>query len=222
VADAGLPPIRFSPAQEAALGRLRFALEARDAIVVLCGPAGTGVTLLLGELLRTLEPADQLGTGGAPWTVPAVVKAVRETLPLPGVLVIDDAHLASAEELAIVASATAIHHPRRPRGMVLGGRGRLLTLVSRDSRIAARVPLRAIVPPFTLDDSRRLVLVRLPGPDGAGPDEEVIRTIHEIAAGIPAKMVRLLDIAAATAGTSRRLSVDDVETIHRRLDPFAV
>jgi hypothetical protein len=78
------------------------------------------------------------------------------------------------------------------------------------------------VPPFTLDDSRRLVLGRLPGPDGAGPDEDVIRTIHEIATGIPAKIVRLLDIAAATAGTTRRLSVEDVETIHRRLDPLAV
>ena len=221
--------IECTPAQEAALARVRFAFEVPAGIVLLCGPAGTGTTLVLSALARLLDgDADGGKRRYQLWSVPGVVARLRDGGPLPDILVVDDAHLAGAEELAEVAGALvtgsgdAAACGGRPRCVVLAGRGRLLTLIARDSRIAARVRLRAIVPPFTADDTRRFLFGRLPGPAGHGPDEPVVRTIHEITAGIPANLVRLVDLTAATAGRARPLTVDDIETIHRRLDPQAV
>ncbi len=223
------PPIRLTPAQEAALARVRFAFEAPAGIVLLCGPAGAGTTLLLAELARSLDTRGD-NAPGSRWirSVPEVVAAARAGTPLPDILLVDEVHHAAAGELAVVAGSLAggagdkAGMGLRPRCIVLAGRGRLLTLVARDSQIATRVRLRAIVPPFTLDDTCRFVIDRLTGLDGAGPEEGVVRTIHEITGGIPAALERLVALAAATTGSGRRLSVEDVETIHRRLDPRAV
>ena len=57
------------------------------------------------------------------------------------------------------------------------------------------------------------------------PDDQMalVRTIHEIAGGIPAEVARLAsfvrDVAAAAPGG--RLTPNDVEAVHRRLSPRA-
>ena len=77
---------------------------------------------------------------------------------------------------------------------------------------------------FRTDDARSLsviigkvwMFVRAEGPID---DEAVIRTIHEIAGGVPAIAVRLAEMIAmlAAADPRRALTPDDVEAIHRRL-----
>jgi hypothetical protein len=79
--------------------------------------------------------------------------------------------------------------------------------------------LRATLPTFTLAESRRLLAPMLAVGTAEGDGDAVIRTIHEIAGGVPAISVRLAEIAAmiAVAEPGRRITPDDVETIHRRL-----
>jgi len=205
-------PVILTPAQQAALGRLRFVLEEPAGVVLLCGPAGVGTSVVLAALSAELGPVAPGVT--TIWSAAAAVDATRRGMPIGDVVLVDDAHLASPEDLAAIATVAASSDARE-RCVVLAGRGRLLTLVGRDSRIAPRVRLRAIVPPLTLADTRRIVESRL-GDVGA----EVTRTCHEIAAGIPAALVRLIDLATVSAG--RRPTPADIETIHRRLDPQAL
>ena len=49
--------------------------------------------------------------------------------------------------------------------------------------------------------------------------DATVRVIHEIAAGIPAEVVRLAELfrAIAAATPTGRLTPDDVESLHRRL-----
>lgn len=205
-------PVILTPAQEAALGRIRFALEEPAGVVLLCGPAGAGTSLILARLAAELAPCQP---GGMPIrTAPTLAEAIKQEMPIGGILLVDDAHLAMPDDLDACATLVTTQGASG-RCVVLAGRGRLLTLVGRDSRIAPRVRLRAIVPPLTLADTGRIVESRL---GDVGPD--VARTCHEITAGIPAALVRLIELATVSAG--RQLSPADIETIHRRLDLHAV
>ena len=208
--EAPRTPAPLTPAQDAALARLRYGIEGAAGIVLLAGAAGVGKTLVLGAF------AAELASHGVSHAFVASAAQAAEGAchpDRPRVLLADDAHGWSAAEIAAVAAAS------RSGALVFAGRGRLLTLVSRDERVASRVRLRAVVPPFTLDDTRRLVAARLG--DTALADPGAVRTLHEIAAAIPARLVRLLDLTAVVAAGGRRLTAADVEAIHARLDPDA-
>ena len=210
--STGVPPAMrpmLTAAQSAALARLRFGLEEPGAIVLLVGAAGVGKSLVLETF------GDELAAAGIPHARRGAGGDGRGSADDEGhdaILLADDAHAWTADGLAGVAA-------RRTGATVLAGRGRLLSLVARDDRVAARVRLRAVVPPFTLDDSSRLVADRLaPAPL---PDPEAVRVMHEIAAAIPGRLVRLLDLVAVVAAAGRRLTAADVEAIHARLGPDA-
>ena len=210
--DSRSVPVILTPAQEAALGRIRFALEEPAGGVLLCGPAGVGTSLVLARLAAEFGASQP---GGMPIRTPSeLADAIRRDVPIGDVVLVDDVHLATADDLALLTTF-APTRGGKARCIVLAGRGRLLTLVGRDSRIAPRVRLRAIVPPWSVADTRRLVESRL---GAVAP--EVVQTCHEITAGIPAALDRLVELATVTAG--RRLTSADIETIHRRLDLQAV
>lgn len=196
--SAARPLGGLTPPQEAALARLRYALDL-PGIVLLVGAAGVGKTLVLGQLAAELAAAGTPPGADRPATV-----APR---------LIDDAHGLPIAALGAVAECDG--------PVVLAGRGRLLSLVSRDARLAGRVRLRAVVPPFTLDNTRALVVARLASVGGPAPDDGAVRVLHELAAGIPAALTRMVDLAALFVAEGRRLSAADVEAIHGRLDPVA-
>lgn len=204
----------LSTAQRAAVAKLAYALETGGSVAVLCGPAGVGKSLVLDALARcpslrgraveVLSPAalaDRLATGAA----------------LPDAALIDEAHLVADGELSRLVAACRGRSPRV--GIVLAGEGRLLTLVARDAGLERLVRLRVTVPPFSRDESRLLVAARIGATAPLGDDSAVAVTIHEIAGGIPARIVQLADLARTVAegNPGRTLSVDDVEAIHRRM-----
>lgn len=192
------PVVGLTPSQEAALARLRYALEA-PGLVLLVGAAGVGKSLVLGQL------AAELAAAAPP---PGAARPATDAPRL-----IDDAHALPGAALGTFAE---IDGP-----VVLAGRGRLLSLVAREARLSARLRLRAVVPPFTLDDTRALVVARLAAVGGPAPDDGAVRVLHELAAGIPAALARMVDLSALFVAEGRRLSAADVEAIHRRLDPVA-
>ena len=205
--------IRIVESRQAAVARLVYATERPGGVAVLCGPAGTGKTVVLHQLAAALEPHGRVASVRRPaeWASEAAATC-------PDVMLVDDAHL--ADTATLVALLDRCRHAGS--SVVLAGQGRLLTLVSRDTRLENAVTLRATLQPFTMAETR-LVL------DGGlftgvfGLDAEcraaVAATIHEIAAGVPAVVERLAALAAvvATGRPRHGLAAADIEAIHRRL-----
>jgi len=211
--------------QHAAVAKLAYAADQSASIAVLCGPAGvgkttvlrhvaasgipTGRTIMLGTQAELADPDQVIGSGDA-WSAPA---------DPPNLLLVDDADRAATADLCDL-----IERWRRRRAdivFVLAGQGRLLSLMAGDTRLERSVRLRVTLPTFTLSESSRLVAAvwPLPRPAAEGVADEVIRTIHEIAGGVPAVALRLAEMAAmlVAAEPGRVLVPEDIETIHRRL-----
>lgn len=201
--------------QQAAVARLAYALETPAAGAVLCGPRGVGKSLVLGEIAANAARGGRrclrcLARDGVP-------DAAADVGADDGILLVDDAHLVTAGELAAIV---ATWRQRMPAGgFVLAGEGRLLTLVARDEHIERAVMLRAVLKAFTLDESEAAVASVIELPGSRDERDATVRVIHEITAGIPAEVVRLAEFvrAIAAATPTGRLAPDDVESLHRRL-----
>lgn len=201
--------------QQAAVARLAYALESPAAVAILCGPPGVGKSLVLGRLAdaRSIHgrPCHRCAwRDGAPMILPGVASG-------DAILLVDDAHEATEEALATLVESSRRTHPAG--GIVLAGEGRLLTLVARDARIEQGVILRATLGPFTRAESTLAVAARLP-PGGSPAERDALtQAIHDLAAGIPARVVRLAELVQTVASgmPSGRLTPADVEAVHRRL-----
>lgn len=211
--------VALTEPQRAAVAKLACAVEAPGSVAVLCGPAGVGKTTVLGRLA---------GVTACPRGVQRFADVQQQesaTADLPPLLLVDDADEADDGDIGRFVAGCRRRHP--DVRLVLAGTGRLLTLVARDTRVEQAVRLRAALRPFTAAESADLVTAALRGdrPHAADvpPPAEVLQTIHEIAAGIPATVSRLATLARVLvdADPARPLTVDDVEAIHRRLSPQA-
>lgn len=199
----------LSASQAAALARLRYAVESRAGITLVCGPAGTGTSLVLGRLAAGIGGRD----GGREVVGPSAAADLALRTPQPGSVVLaDDAHACPVELLSAFAAASEI------AAVVLAGHGRLLTLVSREPRLASRVRLRAVVAPFGIEDSRRSIAERFRAAGRAMPSDAVVRLAHDISGGIASRLLRLTDLVVATTAGRPAIGVEDVEALHSRLD----
>lgn len=205
----------LTQAQQAAVARIAYALESPSAVAILCGPAGVGKSTVLHHIAA--EPA----LAGRPCERRSIhdddsTNPGRDTSG-DAILLLDDAHEASGD----VLFATVERWRRRePQGaVVLTGEGRMLTLVAREARLERAVVLRAVLGPFTLAETRVVIESHLAALGHDGNHAAVIRTVHEIAAGIPARVVRLVELVkiVSEAATGGLVTPDDVEAVHRRL-----
>lgn len=203
---------RLTEGQEAARARILYALEQPAGVAILCGPAGTGVSTVLHEVLGRV-PAG----GGA--HVARTVDAARRRLSAGGVatLLVDDAHLTGAPALAELVSAA---DDAGCTGLVLGGQGRLLSLVHRAPDLDRRVRIRAILRPLSVAETMAIAGDSAPA---VRFGSEALRVLHEIAGGIPAVVVGILHLCAvvAAAEPDRPIETADVEAIHARLTTAA-
>lgn len=214
--------VGLTESQQTALARLHEVLR-RGGLAVLCGASGTGKTMLVRRLAS--ECAHTPG-----WSVrgPCGVRSFLEQTAARGVdlsagerrvlAVIDDAHrVHDGADLARVVDA--LQMPPAHAVVVLVGEGRLLTLLSRQPDLEQRVVLRAPLTPWRVQETQQLIGTRLPS-FGARPDAEPLcLRLHELAAGIPRQVVRLIDTVAMvlSAEPSHCVTLDDLETFHRRL-----
>ena len=214
--------VRLTGPQEAAAAKLAYAAEQAGALALLCGPAGVGKTTVLRHVAATGLPglpSIRLGT----WA--DLIDPDASGLQggsccdqaSPDVLLVDNAHRATAADLVGLVERWRSRHAAIV--IVLAGEGRLLSLAAGDARLEQSVRLRITVPPFSLAESRQLLASRFPGAAAGEDHDALIRTIHEIAGGLPTLALRLADIAAMLADSEpqRGLVPDDIETIHRRL-----
>lgn len=197
--------------REAAAARLAYAVQRPGGLAVLCGPPGTGVSTVL-ELLATAPAGASCQPAVRPlrdWNDDA------DDALLPGVVLADDAHACDGMMIRRLVDRCRRH----AASLVLAGHGRLLSLIARDANLERAVLLRAVLRPFSLAETRRVLEATLARPDTPPLADDAARAIHELAAGIPATVVRLAELAGVIVASrpDGSLSARDIEAIHRRL-----
>lgn len=201
---------RLTDGQRAALARLGCVLEQAGSLAVVCGPAGTGVTMLL----RHLEAAASRTRSVARRAL--VDWASLDPARWPDVVIVDDAHDAADGAIGRLLARVRARHSGA--AVVLAGRGRVFTLLARDLAVESQVSLRAVLHPFSAAETAAL-LAAAGTPAGVPPDalEPVARTIHEIAGGVPVAALRLAELALLVAASrGGPLDPADIEMLHRR------
>jgi len=205
---------RLTGPQEAALAKVACGVAGGVGVALLCGPAGVGKTTVLAQLASDtrLSPVELPILAAAAW--------LTTTAPLPPIVLVDDAHLATDHDLAQLVARAASCRPAA--AIVLAGQGRLLTLVARERRIEQAVRIRVALLPGRLVDTSSLVAAVVPA-GGPGFEEAAIVAIHEIAGGVPGDVVRLAELAGLVAPelADGPITADDIEAVHRRLAPQA-
>jgi len=133
------------------------------------------------------------------------------------VLLVDDGHGCEASQLAEFVATIQASLPSA--AIVLAGRGRLLTLLAREQELQEQVLLRAVLPPWALPETAAFVRERFAAARVPVSDDALLTTMHEIAAGIPQAIVRLVETAVliAKAHPAHLLRRVDVEQMHDRL-----
>lgn len=233
-----------TPRHYEALANLYYAIRERKGFVVLTGEVGTGKTLLLRCLLQKLEkqgvkyayvfnpsltPVEFLRYVAADFAVPVEWKDKSDLLlslyrflirrnedGMTTVLVVDEAHLLSAE---VLEESRLLNNLESPRGkllqIVLVGQPELdEKLDSRDLRqLKQRIAFRCQLQPLSLDEVREYVGWRLKraGANGQPPlfSEETFQAVYKYSRGYPRLINTICENAliSAYAAGARDISV---------------
>ena len=210
--------VQLFHSQLAALARLQYAVLQESSLAVLCGPGGSGVSTVINALVTKLY--------GVSHVVHIDVRQAEVSsqfaacVATGNVVVIDNCHLATVDLLGSVSEAIWLQTPRA--SVVLGGRGRLMTLLSRDRGLLDKVLLRSVIHPLSLSETRSIVETRL-ATNGHACSESVWVVVHQITGGILEDVFRLVGMAQVVAGSQpdTTIQADDIEQIHERLHAAA-
>lgn len=232
-----------SPVHDEALARLHFLVPASKRLALLTGPTGTGKSILLAVFARELRrqglpvvltsllgraaeecPAEwgaQLGLrfdAGLPaarqWRLLAERLAEQRYLEQTTVFLFDDAHEASPEVLNQIQRLLALGEQGENFTIVLSALRQHAT--SLGNRLLQCCELHVQLEPWREDDTAdylRTALKRCGGRDSIF-DDGALRRVHELAAGVPRRVVRLADLALV-AGASQELRQIDEATIEQ-------
>jgi hypothetical protein len=210
--------VQLFHSQRAALARLQYAVLQESSLAVLCGPGGSGVSTVMNALVTKLY--------GVSHVVHIDVRQAEVSsqfaacVATGNVVVIDNCHLATVDLLGSVSEAIWLQTPRA--SVVLGGRGRLMTLLSQDRGLLDKVLLRSVIHPLSLSETRSIVETRL-ATNGHACSESVWVVVHQITGGILEDVFRLVGMAQVVAGSQpdTTIQADDIEQIHERLHAAA-
>jgi type II secretory pathway predicted ATPase ExeA len=210
-----MTPLSLTLPQRAALATVACSVEDAAGVALLCGPSGVGKTLVLEQLAADERLADRCSG------VRDVASWLAFEGDLPQLVFADDAHLAAEADLMRLVARCRARQPTA--ALVLAGQGRLLTIAARERRLEQALRIRATLLPGSLADTEQILAAGREQTGWPSCDESVAVTIHEIAAGVPADIVRLATLAGVVVAgrADGPLTSADIEAIHRRLTPHA-
>jgi general secretion pathway protein A len=239
-----------SPVHEEALARLHFLVSAGKRLALLTGPTGTGKSILLSVFARELRrqgtpvalaslrgrspgecPSEwgaQLGLRFEPelpaarqWRLLAERLAEQRYLEQTTVFLFDDAHEASPEVLNQIQRLLSLGEQGESFTIVLSSLRQHAT--SLGNRLLQCCELHVQLEPWRESDTRdylRHALIRCGGRDSIF-DAEAVRRIHELAAGVPRRVIRLADLALVAGAAQELRQIDEatVEQVCQELCP---
>ncbi len=213
------PDVGLFHSQRAAAARLRYAVAQEASLVILCGPGGSGVSTVLSTLSKNLHQVTHVVRLDLS-TLTTLPQSASHTKSRAIVFIIDNCHLASDGMVGHVAEAIWQQSPSA--AVVLGGRGRLLTLLARDRGLLDKVLLRSVLHPFSFPETLAVVQSQLNG-SGLIYSGRVPEVIHELTAGIAKDIFQLIGTVRLVGGGhgDRPIEVADIEQIHERLHAAA-
>jgi energy-coupling factor transporter ATP-binding protein EcfA2 len=205
--------------QRAAVARLQYAVAQEASLVILCGPGGSGVSTVLSTLSTNLHQVTHVVRLDLS-TLTTFPQSASHTKSRAIVFIIDNCHLASDGTVGHVTKAIWQQSPSA--AVVLGGRGRLLTLLARDRGLLDKVLLRSVLHPFSFPETLAVVQSELKS-SGLIYSGRVPEVIHEVTAGIAKDIFHLIGIVRLVGGGhgDRPVEVADIEQIHERLHAAA-
>ena len=211
--------IQLFHSQRAAVARLQYAVLQESSLAVLCGPGGSGVSTVMSALIMRLHGAShvvQINVRQAEVCSQFAACATTGNV----VVAVDNCHLATVDLLGSVSEAIWLQVPKA--SIVFGGRGRLMTLLSRDRGLLDKVLLRSVIHPLSLSETRSIVETQLAANSHAC-SESAWLVIHQITGGILEDVFRLVGMARVVAGSQpgTTIQADDIEQIHERLHAAA-
>jgi general secretion pathway protein A len=243
-----------SETHQGALLKLRYAVENRIAAALLAGPAGSGKTLLIGQLRRHLPEscdrlihlvfpqmpsrellaylADELGTPPGPTTAASLDESVRRIQDfLVGnaqkgrhtVVAVDEAHLLDdCHTLETIRLLTNFENEGQPcMTLLLVGQPAILPVLSRMPTLDERFGVKALLRPFSLEETVSYVNHRLTTAGAARTiyDEEILEVVHRQTRGIARQINRLCDLTLLVgyAEQAEKVTAHHVESVAEEL-----
>jgi len=232
-----------SPVHDEALARLHFLATAGKRLALLTGPTGTGKSILLAVFARELRrqgipavlvslrgrsaaecPAEwcaQLGLRFAPelpvvrqWRLLADRLAEQRYLEQTTVFLFDDADEGPPEVLGQIQRLLSLGEQGEHFTIVLSALRQHAT--SLGSRLLQCCELHVQLEPWSEGDTADFLTAALHRCGGRASifDDAALRRVHELAAGVPRRVVRLADLALV-AGASQELRQIDEGTIEQ-------
>ncbi|HEX5102257.1 MAG TPA: AAA family ATPase [Pirellulaceae bacterium] len=234
--DAARRSLEGSPTHAEALARLEFLIESRSRFGLLLGPAGSGKSLVLGELARRAERTGSavtlvaaagsdakgllaglaMGLGCPPESTICPWAAVTdrlEELKLEGLgatVLFDNLDRATGEAQAKVEALLGIADS--PLTVIATARVESAARLTRG--LVDQVSLRIDLTPWNEDETREYLLASLAQAGRKQPafNDAAVRRLFELSGGAPRKVNQLAELALL-AGASHNLVQVDAETI---------
>ena len=196
--------------QQAAYAKLLWASAQPKSLSVLVGPGGVGKTLI-GKLMASDARVD----GICKMIDADAIDNTRNFLPDGAcIILVDNAHKIEAVTLSLIFKSIEFSETVR-RALILIGQGRLLTLLHKQPEIERAVRIRAVLLPWSFEETTQQVVLHL---GESAVSDEAIEIIHESSAGVPAAVLNVLELAKILiASLARPLDGHDMEKLVGRL-----
>src|SRR4051812_49413063 len=243
-----------SEVHQGALLKLRYAVENARSAALLCGPAGSGKTLLVQSLKRQLDEsfrpfvhvvfpqmssaellayiAAELGASNQASSIVSIDESVRRIEHFladnarkgrQAVLAVDEAQLligsGALETLRLLMNFEITG--RHTLALLIVGQPQLLPALERMSGLEARLGVKCLLRPLTLDETISYVNYRL---KAAGATHEIftteaLNTLHELTGGNPRRINRLCDLALLVGYAEEQVRINgaQIESVSNEL-----
>ena len=244
-----------SEVHQGALLKLRYAVENQLGAALLAGVSGSGKTMLVQTLKRQVDEryspivhlvypkmsggallsylACELGASDTSLPVDECVRRIQRSLSenaqrgSHALIVVDEAHMLldsdAMETLRLLLNFESEDHPTQT--LLLVGHANLLAALERMPALEARLGLKCLLRPFSLEETMSYVSHRL---TAAGATNEIFTAeamslLHELTAGNPRRVNRLCDLALLVgyAEEQVRINAHQIEAVSNELVTIA-